>query len=68
MNLIGKFQFVILSAVLTLISFFTHLYSGFTTMINGGGHSVSNTALSETIILHLEHPVFSRKKNNNRFN
>ncbi|MFI1744138.1 hypothetical protein [Thalassobellus sediminis] len=36
--------------------------TGITTMINGGGLSISNEALSETVNLHKFHPVFLRRK------
>ena len=52
----------IVSALLTSFIFCLHVFSRFTTMINGGSFTISNTALSETVNLHKTHPVFFRRK------
>ena len=53
---------ILVSAFFTLCILFLHLKSGITTMINGGGFKISNKALSATVDLHRNHPVFIRRK------
>jgi hypothetical protein len=52
----------LISAIFIFFILFLHLKTGITTMINGGGFSISNAALSKTIHLHKFHPVFFRRK------
>jgi len=53
---------ILVSAFFTLFILCVHLFSGITTMINGGSSGLSNFALSETVDLHKNHPVFIRRK------
>ena len=53
---------ILVSAFFTLFILCVHLFSGITTMINGGSSGLSNFALAETVKLHKVHPVFLRRK------
>lgn len=57
-----KLEPIFISALFTTFILFLHLKTGITTMINGGGFTISNDALSETVNLHKFHPVFLRRK------